>query len=470
MSEWMNATVVPGRGPGAMLFMGHGDPNTADGFTWQSWEILSVPERLAEDGPVVRDLGRQWVVMVASQWNDVYRRRFAAASGVDLNEVKDAGMADINRIRNDIVHHDGIATARNCGRCELFTWFAPGEEIRPDMAHVAAFMNYMGLVHGADSIDTSQPWQPFGSSPQAQASPLDPEQPTSAAPEVVELPELGDEELERLFDICRFLLSFLDDGVWKPVSRLEQLLVRTVARGRATYEAILDLAAEGRTRQAAMLGGSLFEDMIVAHWLVLNENDPDWVVGRFDDHARRIRALRGREVAASHGVNIDHVDEGIDHAEPKALDLGQGLWDWWGRDENGDPLTMRELVRRLADEPRFQPRLRGEEPALEQYFLMQRDIGIQAFRHTVDGMDTVEDPSGRFPKSVGRTAPFLVLFGNYWTFGQLIFAALEHARLEDALEHFEKLFVSGLAVFMATVGLWAPWMDEVASWTDESPH
>ena len=63
-----------------------------------------------------------------------------------MNDVTDPAMADINRMRNDIVHHRGIATVRNSGRCEVLRWFSPHETIHPMMAHIAEFMHYMGLA------------------------------------------------------------------------------------------------------------------------------------------------------------------------------------------------------------------------------------------------------------------------------------------------------------------------------------
>jgi hypothetical protein len=159
---WAETDLIPGRGPNSMLFLGRGDPNTANGFAFQRWPIHSLLERLDGDGPVIGDLGRQWLVMVASQWNDHFRRRFADVNRVALRDVKDAGMADINRMRNDIIHHRAIATEANTGRCEAFHWFAPGEQIHPMMAHVAEFMDYVGAAHGTDRIEGAGPWQVMG--------------------------------------------------------------------------------------------------------------------------------------------------------------------------------------------------------------------------------------------------------------------------------------------------------------------
>jgi hypothetical protein len=102
--------------------------------------------------PVSRTLGQQWIVLVASLWNDHYRDRLAQAKGVAKNEVRDRYLADINRMRNDIVHHRGIATAHNTGRCEVLKWFSVGEEMHVYAAHIAELVAYLGTVQRSRDI------------------------------------------------------------------------------------------------------------------------------------------------------------------------------------------------------------------------------------------------------------------------------------------------------------------------------
>src|SRR3954469_1801186 len=65
------------RTPQSSVFLGHGEPNAPEGFAYQRWKYDGLEERLAADGPVSRTLGQQWVVLVASLWNDHYRDRLA---------------------------------------------------------------------------------------------------------------------------------------------------------------------------------------------------------------------------------------------------------------------------------------------------------------------------------------------------------------------------------------------------------
>ncbi len=150
--------------PDSSLFIGTGDPN-ADGVAHLHWRFADLRGHLdPEIGTIPRALGQQWIVMVATEWGERYRKRFAVAEGVELNAIQDAGMADIHRMRNDVIHHGGVASKQNTGRCEVFKWFAPDDVIHPMMAHVAEFMSYLGLLHPSADLDGQGPWRVRGSS------------------------------------------------------------------------------------------------------------------------------------------------------------------------------------------------------------------------------------------------------------------------------------------------------------------
>lgn len=144
--------------PDGALHWGQGDPNTNAGFAYQRWDHSTLPERFAPEGEVVRTLGQQWIVMVAAQWNDHYRGRIAKALGIDRNDVGDAVMGDLTKMRNDVVHHRGIASARNTGRCEALTWFREGEPIHVMPAHITVVMEYVGNVQATKEIGDGGAW------------------------------------------------------------------------------------------------------------------------------------------------------------------------------------------------------------------------------------------------------------------------------------------------------------------------
>jgi hypothetical protein len=273
-----------------------------------------------------------------------------------------------------------------------------------------------------------------------------------------------------LVRVCGYLENFLDKGTWKPVTPLEELVLRTLARGRGTFGTIVDLAENGRTLQAAMLGRSLFEDMVVAHWLVLHHDDPDWLVQRFNAHAD---AMRLHDVTVRRQMRLGSADDVSDlHGREHDLREQFGRFaerDWWGKTRDGQRISMPQLVARLADEKRFQPRLRGDEPILEQYYALQQKAWTQALHHTAVGTLVGQSDGGVFPRSVAGPSRSLILFGNYWVFGQLIFVALELGAEAGALTYFEKVFLTGLAVFGAALDAPVPWEDDVARWAQQPP-
>ena len=147
-------------GEASMNLVGYDDPNSGSSFYWQKWPLATIGERLGPDGPVIRSIGQQWVVSVATQWNDHFRQRFADAEGVEAGEIKDPLMADMNRMRNDVIHHRGIATAKNTGRCEALRWFSAGAEIHVMPVHVVELMDRLGLVNKTSDFDSdSGPWE-----------------------------------------------------------------------------------------------------------------------------------------------------------------------------------------------------------------------------------------------------------------------------------------------------------------------
>jgi hypothetical protein len=242
-----------------------------------------------------------------------------------------------------------------------------------------------------------------------------------------------------------------------------------MSRSRGTFEVIVDLVAQGRTLQAAMLGRSLFEDMAVGHWLVLHRADPEWLIARFEGHVAAMR-LYDADVRRRMGAPaIDDVSDLAGREGELRAEFGRHAErDWWGRDRDGNRVGMPQLVSALAAAPQFRPRLKGEEAVLEQYYAMQHKAWTQALHHTAAGMQAWTAQDGALPMAVAGPTPFLILFGNYWVFGQLIFAVLDLGAPIAASVHFEKLFLAGLAVFGEMSEMPVPWADQVGVWAAEA--
>jgi hypothetical protein len=100
----------------------------------------------------------------------------------------------------------------------------------------------------------------------------------------------------------------------------------------------------------------LFEDMAIAHWLVLHREDPDWLVVKFGRH---VEAMRLHEAEVRERMGAPAVDD-VSALRPRADALRREFGrfaqrDWWGEDRSGARVAMPELVKRLADAPQFQP-------------------------------------------------------------------------------------------------------------------
>jgi hypothetical protein len=99
--------------------------------------------------------------------------------------------------------------------------------------------------------------------------------------------------------------------------------VATYARGSKTYQGALRLSDIGYGGQALMLGRSLYEDMLVAHWIKLN---PERAPRQLDDHRRMTLAVYKGQLSRF-GLDAPS-EEPIDRAERERLrqEFGSGHW------------------------------------------------------------------------------------------------------------------------------------------------
>jgi hypothetical protein len=96
----------------------------------QVWRLDELQHHLAPDGPVAQIMSDQWVSSVYQQWDEVLRPQAATLLGLSKKEVKIPILGDLRHLRNDVVHHRGVASTENTGRCEIVaSWFAVGDRI-----------------------------------------------------------------------------------------------------------------------------------------------------------------------------------------------------------------------------------------------------------------------------------------------------------------------------------------------------
>lgn len=124
------------------VFVLEGDPNRPGARAHASWRLSEALKQLSVGGPVEVRLGQQWIVFMFSMWEQEFRPRLARAHGVPLDDIRYPLLGDLRRLRNDVVHHRGIATTQNAGGCEVLGhWFALGQPIALSGKHFVEFVD-----------------------------------------------------------------------------------------------------------------------------------------------------------------------------------------------------------------------------------------------------------------------------------------------------------------------------------------
>jgi len=128
--------------PDPTHYIGLGDPTSPEPFwAWPRSELLW---QVAQDGPAETHLGQQWIAYVYDGWQEAFRPRLAACHGCEKGDLRYPVLGDLRHLRNDVVHHRGVATAANTGRCVVLGhWFAEGDVIRLRDEH---FVEFRALV------------------------------------------------------------------------------------------------------------------------------------------------------------------------------------------------------------------------------------------------------------------------------------------------------------------------------------
>jgi len=125
---------------------------------------------------------------------------------------------------------------------------------------------------------------------------------------------------EEVFDIIESLLGFTEKATYRWDYNFGALIYSTISRSSRTYRGVCMLLRAALPVQAAMLTRTLFEDVIVAHWILFNHKDPDWLVKRFLRHREAI-ALHQRRLREQTGWNIGPPIPSPDDLEARAEQL-----------------------------------------------------------------------------------------------------------------------------------------------------
>lgn len=143
--EWL-ASAEPPVTADSPVYIADGRPEFPSTVAYSKWRVGDLPDALAVGGTVMTRVSQQWVISVYVEWEEHYRRLISEARGLS-EPLEWPIFGDLRLFRHDIVHHRGIATAENSGKCEVFTnWFKPGQPMFFDIYNVAEFMTNIEAV------------------------------------------------------------------------------------------------------------------------------------------------------------------------------------------------------------------------------------------------------------------------------------------------------------------------------------
>ena len=256
------------------------------------------------------------------------------------------------------------------------------------------------------------------------------------------------------FAAAEALIEFTEADLFPLDTPFEQIVHGTFMRSRDTFKAIYNLLATGFPVQAAMLVRSLFEDMVVAHWLVLNHDDPEWLIGGPVVTATRwlcIRIGSGAkpvvgEWAARSPTRSRCGRGGTRSSRSSAARRSASWWDSCANgDGTGEPLGLRGVAKRLEQAAaggglgwiRFAG---GQEPLLSRTELVVHKWMTQFLHHTALGLPFGLTEEGE--PEVLHDPSDMVLAAAYWMFGQQMYLLHElHGR---DMGEFEEIFIGHL--------------------------
>lgn len=208
-----------------------------------------------------------------------------------------------------------------------------------------------------------------------------------------------------------------------------QIVIATILRSVETFTAELQLLEHRQPVQAGMLARPLFEDLIVAHWVVWNRDDPDWLVERFFRHRDAIALHQERierETGWSLGPKLPTGDQLKSRQNALVREFGpEAQNDWWDPGEegkgNGRPIRVRGVCNILEDAANrgemFKPRLAGgAEPLLRRLERAALKWFHQLLHHTAVGLPA--QPMEEAPPRASPDPSDQVLFISGWMLAQ----------------------------------------------------
>ena len=108
---------------------GTGDPGAADSKVWLEISQEQFKLHNSDRGKNEIFVGQMTLIFIFSFWEEIYRPKMARILNVQKNEISIDIFGELRNLRNDIVHHGGVATRNNTGKNRIIS-FTEGTEIR----------------------------------------------------------------------------------------------------------------------------------------------------------------------------------------------------------------------------------------------------------------------------------------------------------------------------------------------------
>lgn len=231
---------------------------------------------------------------------------------------------------------------------------------------------------------------------------------------------------------------------------LPGIISGTAVRAHRTFHAICELVSQDYTQQAAMLLRSLFEDMVVMHWLLLNEADGEWYAQRLLAHrdammlaVERVDKLLGWPSRA----DVSHL-LGRENELKEFGDFAQ--CDWWAYDSKGTKRTLAKLVAQVGQADRFRGRTHGETPVLEHMYQVVHKWANQQLHHTAAGLGVVRIDETTV--ALDGPTPLQVLAPAYYCFAMTVCVIVDLSGITPQEHPFWNTFWSGQRTFSDLTG------------------